>query len=165
MEDLQMFTCCFFGHRKTEHTKELEEKLLSVLEALIVNNGVNRFLFGSKSEFNSLCYETVTKLKSRYPDIKRIYVRAEYPYINENYKKYILGMYDETYYPDSVLSSGKAVYIKRNYEMIDKSLFCVCYYDESYIPKVSGAQSGKSGTRIAYEYALKKEATVINLFK
>ena len=156
MEDLQKFTCCFLGHRKIEHTKELEEKLLSVLEALIVNNGVNRFLFGSKSEFNSLCYETVTKLKSRYSDIKRIYVRAEYPWINENYKKYILGMYDETYYPDSILNSGKAVYIKRNYEMIDKSLFCVCYYDESYIPKVSGAQSCKSGTRIAYEYALKK---------
>ena len=164
LKDLDNATCCFFGHRKIERTKELEEKLKSVLDSLIVNKGVNTFLFGSKSEFNTLCYEIVSELKLKHPNIKRVYVRAEYPYINENYKKYILEMYEDTYYPDSVLNAGKAVYIKRNCEMIDKSLFCVCYYDKNYIPSIKGTQSRNSGTRIAYEYALNKGICLVNVF-
>jgi len=164
LKDLNNVTCCFFGHRKIERTKELEEKLKSVLDSLIVNKGVNTFLFGSKSEFNTLCYEIVSELKLKHPNIKRVYVRAEYPYINENYKKYILEMYEDTYYPDSVLNAGKAVYIKRNCEMIDKSLFCVCYYDKNHIPNAKGKQSRNSGTRIAYEYALNKGICLVNVF-
>jgi len=42
--------------------------------------------------------------------------------------------------------------------MIDKSSFCIIYYDESYSPakRTSSNQQPKSGTKAAYEYALKK---------
>jgi uncharacterized phage-like protein YoqJ len=79
-------TCCFFGHRKITETDELKAKLIETIEKLIVDEKVNTFLFGSKSRFNSLCLELVTEIKEKYPYIKRIYVRAEYPYISENYK-------------------------------------------------------------------------------
>ena len=42
--------------------------------------------------------------------------------------------------------------------MIDKSRFCVVYYDEKYNPA-----KRKSGTKIALDYALKKKREVINL--
>lgn len=58
-------TCCFFGRRKIEDTLELRKKLLEVVEKLIVNENINTFLFGSKSDFNSVCYEVVTKLKEK----------------------------------------------------------------------------------------------------
>ena len=151
-------TCCFIGHRKINETEELKQKLTEVIENLIVHENVDTFLFGSKSEFNDLCRYTVTELKKKYPDIKRIFVRAEYPYINDDYRDYLLQFYEDTYYPEKVLNSGKASYVKRNIEMIDNSKFCVMYFDETYSPN-----NRNSGTKIAYEYVVGKRKRVINV--
>lgn len=57
--------CCFFGHRKINKTDELVNKLTETIEKLIVENGVGTFLFGSKSQFDDLCYEIVSELKEK----------------------------------------------------------------------------------------------------
>ena len=165
-------TCCFFGHRKINKTSELITKLTETIKNLIENKGVDTFLFGSKSEFDKLCLEVVTEQKKKNPYIKRIYVRAEYQYISESYKKYLLKNYDDTYYPKQIENSGKASYVERNQEMINKSRFCVVYYDRNYVPpkrKKSMADlcdyQPKSGTAIAYEYAVKKDKMIINVFE
>ena len=151
-------SCCFFGHRTINETDELRERLREIIEKLIIENSVDTFLFGSKSRFNSLCQETVTKIKEKYPHIKRVYVRAEYPYINEDYKQYLLESYEDTYYPEKIRGSGRASYIERNYEMIDNSNYCIVYYDESTAPTIR-----KSGTKIALDYAIKKGKEIINI--
>ena len=155
---MQTNTCCFFGHRTINETEELKSKLNEVIEKLILENSVDTFLFGSKSRFNSLCQETVTKLKEKYPYIKRIYVRAEYPHISEQYKNYLLESYEDTYYPKKIISAGRAAYVERNYEMIDKSHYCIVYYDEANAPTTR-----KSGTKIALDYAIKKQKHIIIL--
>ena len=71
-------TCCIFGHRKINETEELKTKVYNTVEGLITRENVDTFLFGSKSQFDSLCLEQVTNLKEKYPYIKRVYVRAEY---------------------------------------------------------------------------------------
>ncbi len=144
-------TCCFLGHRTINETEELRTKLTDAIQRLIEYENVNTFLFGSKSCFDSLCLEVVSKLKEKYPHIKRIYVRAEFPFINDNYKAYLLKFYEETYYPEKLLGAGKASYVKRNYEMINKSKYCIIYYDEANIPV-----DRRSGTKIALDYAIKK---------
>ncbi|MBE6780670.1 MAG: DUF1273 domain-containing protein [Ruminococcaceae bacterium] len=151
-------TCCFFGHRVINETEELKLKLTETIEKLIVEKQVDTFLFGSKSRFNSLCQETVTELKEKYPHIKRVYVRAEYPYISEQYRNYLLKSYEDTYYLEKLLKSGIAVYIERNCEMIDKSYYCVVYYDELNSPT-----KRKSGTKIALDYAVKKCKNIISV--
>jgi len=151
-------TCCFFGHRKINETEELRLKLIEIIERLIVENSVDTFLFGSKSRFNSLCQETVTEIKEKYPNIKRVYVRAEYPYITEQYKNYLLESYEDTYYPEKILNSGRASYIERNYEMIDNSHYCIVYYNASDAPITR-----KSGTVIALNYAINKCKNIIML--
>ena len=88
----------FFGHRKILGADILRERLYKIIEELIVCNGVENFLFGSKSDFDSLCLSVVTDLKEKYPHIKRVYVREEYPYINDTYKKYLLKKYECTYF-------------------------------------------------------------------
>lgn len=150
--------CCFFGHRKINETEKLKAKLFEIIEKLIVEKQVDTFLFGSKSRFNSLCVEIVTEMKEKYPHIKRVYVRAEYPYISEHYKNYLLESYEDTYYPEKILNSGRASYVERNYEMIDKSYYCVVYYDEQGIPTTR-----KSGTKIALDYAIKQCKKIINV--
>ena len=155
-------TCCFFGHRTINETEKLKVKLYKTIESLVVNENVDTFLFGSKSRFDSLCLELVTKLKEKYPHIKRIYVRAEFPIISDEYKAYLLKNYEDTYYPENLIGAGKAVYVERNIEMINRSLFCIVYYDESNTPTTR-----KSGTKIALDYAIKckKKTFIFNQFQ
>ena len=151
-------TCCFFGHRKINETEELKSRLVEIIERLIVDKNIDTFLFGSKSRFNSLCLELVTEIKEKYPHIKRVYVRAEYPYISEHYKNYLLKIYEDTYYPEKILNSGRAAYVERNQDMIDNSHYCVVYYDAPNIPT-----SRKSGVKIALDYAAKKCKYIISV--
>ncbi len=151
-------TCCFLGHREICETQELRIQLYQMIEMLITEKMVDTFLFGSKSYFNTLCYKLVTKFKEKHPHIKRIYVRAEFPLIQDSYKAYLLESYEDTYFPKSVIGAGKSSYVKRNREMIDNSGFCVFYCDKSYMPN-----ERKSGTKIAMEYAEKQHKTIYNL--
>ena len=151
-------TACFIGHRTINETEKLKSKLYGIIEKLITENSVDTFLFGSKSRFNSLCFELVTEIKEKYPHIKRVYVRAEYPDINEQYTNYLLESCEETYYPEHIIGSGRAAYVERNYEMIDKSHYCIVYYDEQNAPTTR-----KSGTKIALDYAKKQGKLIINL--
>ena len=153
-------TCCFFGHRTINETDELRTKITEAVEKLITDENVDTFLFGSKSQFDSLCLELVTKLKEKYPHVKRIYVRAEFPYINDDYLTYLLKSYDDTYYPEKLQGAGRAAYVKRNYEMINNSKYSIVYYDEENAPA-----AGKSGTKIALDYAIKKGREVISFHK
>lgn len=167
-----MKTVCCFGHRKIENKDVLKQELFPVVEKLIVEDSAERFLFGSNSQFNDLCYDVVVSLKERYPQIRCIYVRAEYPYIDDSYKAYLLESYDDTYYPQGMENAGRASYVERNQFMINDSDICIVYYNENYLPpkrRISKnaltEYQAKSGTKIAYEYAIKKQKTVINLFK
>ncbi|MBQ7097098.1 MAG: DUF1273 family protein [Clostridia bacterium] len=148
----------------------MKNDIRRIVSDLIENKGVTTFFFGSKSRFNSLCYEIVSELKELYPHIKRIYVRAEYPNINEEYRKYLSERYEEAYYPEEIENSGRAVYVKRNQHMINRCSVCVVYYKENYSPlrrkntkKDLGEYQPKSGTKIAYNYAVKKEKKIINV--
>ncbi len=163
-------SCCFFGHRKIEHTEELERQIYENAERLIIEENVDTFYFGSKSEFNTLCRNVIRNLKEKYPDIKRIYIRAEYAYINGSYRDYLLEDYEDTFFPEKAINAGKASYVERNQVMIDKSDFCVVYYNEDYLPPMRKHSrkdlfeyQPKSGTKIAYDYAQKKGKGIIRL--
>ena len=164
-------SCCFFGHRKIDATPELIERLKIELETLITEKDVNTFYFGSKSEFNTLCLKIVTDLKEKHSHIKRIYVRSSFPDISDSYKSYLLERYEETYFPEKLRGAGKACYVERNQEMINNSKFCVIYYDEYYTPprrknsrREATDHQAKSGTAIAYDYAINKGLLITNVF-
>ena len=163
--------CCFIGHRKIKKTSELREKILNTIEDLIKNQNVCSFFFGSKSEFDDYCYEIATELKEKYPDIKRVYVRSAYQHIPDWYEDSLLEHYEDTYFPKHMSNAGRASYVERNQEMINKSDFCIFYYNENYLPprrKNSKRDlfdyQPKSGTGIAYEYAVKKGRKILNVF-
>ena len=158
-------TCCFIGHRNVAITNGLQRTLKELIEKLIVQENVETFLFGSKSNFDDLCLLLVSTMKEFYPHIKRIYVRSVYPELSESYLQYLLTLYDETYMPKQAENAGRASYVRRNQEMIDRSDFIVFYYDERYAPK----PVRQSGTKRAYEYAVRKnkeaKKKIINVYK
>ena len=50
------------------------------------------------------------------------------------------------------------MYVKRNYEMIDKSDYCIIYYNEKIAPTTR-----KSGAKIALDYAIKRKKEIFIL--
>lgn len=147
-------TCCFFGHRNVEETEELIGNVYNIVEKLITEENVTEFLFGSRSDFYSVCHKAVSRAKEKYPFINRIYIRAEYPYIDNDYENRILRHYEKTCFPKRIIGAGKAIYTERNCEMIKQSRFCVIYYNESTAAK-------NSGTKAALKYAQKLEKQII----
>ena len=138
---------------------------------LIVNEKVDTFFFGSKSQFDDLCHKTVTDLREKYPHLKRIYVRSAFQHIPDWYEDSLLQHYEDTYFPEHMENAGRASYVERNQEMINKSDFCIVYYDENYAPpKRKNSRRDltdyqpRSGTKIAYDYAVKKKKIIINCF-
>lgn len=151
----------FIGHRKIENTEILKQKLTDIITTLIKNDGADIFLFGSKSMFDDICLEVVTKLKEYYSLIKRIYVRSAEEHISEQYKDYLLTLYDKTFFSDKVSGAGYRSYVKRNQVMIDMCDVLITYFNKDY----KLLASRKSGTRSAVEYALKKKKRIINLYE
>ena len=70
----------------------------------------------------------------------------------------MLESYEDTYYPEHIIGSGRAAYVERNYEMIDNCQYCIVYYD-----KQNTTTTRKSGTKIALDYAIKKQNHIITL--
>ena len=165
--------CSFFGHRKINHSLQLEKTLALTIENLIIKENVKTFLFGSKSEFDKLCLKIVTNLKDKYPFIKRVsYSCKSESAILEKEKDDLektlnvllkrtvnLLCVDEEFEYKNKYVTGKSSYIQRNIAMINDSNFCVFYYDINYKPNTSK----NSGTKIAYNYAVKSNKQVINI--
>ena len=179
-------TCCFIGHRNVEDTEELRQKIRETVEILINDENVALFLFGSRSDFDSICHDVVTDLQENYPDIKRIAYtcrhetatmkedKSEEERIWSNILKRSVHIqdYDAEYEHPTKYTSGKASYVERNQAMINDSDFCVFYFDDTYKPprRKYGKSyltdyQPKSGTAVAYAYAVQKKKTIYNLFE
>ena len=160
---------CFIGHRKIKDTQELRERLQSLLAELIKNGTVN-FIFGDHSAFDDLCYELVTGLKEKHPEIKRINFRKDYEDTDDYTMQFLITGYEESICPKGVGSAGRASYAERNQAMIRESEVCIFYYDEKYLPSrrrysrrdLSDYQP-RSGTGAAYAYAVQKKKQIVNI--
>lgn len=163
-----MKACSFFGHRDTPQTEELKQKVRETVKRLIEEEGVDTFLFGSRSKFDELCHIVVTELKEKYPHIQRIaylcrHERGCLAGEGKDEQRRIKGLTGRDVYvrefedikrSSRVNSAGRASYVERNYWMIDESC-CVAYFLRD-IKK-------KSGTQIAYLYAKKTGKTLVSL--
>lgn len=161
-------TCSFFGHRDCRMDKVEKEKLQCIVENLIINHNVRRFLFGAESNFDRIAYDICLNLKMKYEDINLVYCRAKNPNPTHEYTDRVSEFFDETIYPPSVRNSGKNCYIVRNRYMIDESDYCIFYYQEGRNTSISKEyKTGRtiqtnSGTKIALEYAKNIGKAIIN---
>ena len=148
MENFKNNTCCIIGHKNILVTNELINKLELVIESLILHFNVTIFLFGSKSEFNDLCYRIVSELKCKHNYIKRVnypckgefyileqekdYYENLFKQINKN--KININSFDEIILIEEIFKGYKSSYIKRNFKMINESAYGLFYYLEDYVP-------------------------------
>lgn len=145
----KMKLCCFIGHRKIKNENYLELSIARTIEKLIKDEEVDTFILGSNSEFDTLCKKIVFQFKSIYPKLRVInfFCGNEKP----------VG-FDEKYHPPK--ATGRNLYIERNKSMIDHSDLVVFYFNND-----TNSIYYRSGTKIAYNYALNKYKNIINLYK
>lgn len=163
-----MKSCSFFGHRDTPQTEELKQKVKESVERLIVEEGVDTFLFGSRGKFDELCHIVVTELKEKYPHIRRIAYLCKHESgclvgagtsLKQKIKdltgcaKYV-GEYEEIKKSDRVNSARRACYAERNYWMINDSDYSIMFL---HLERQNG------GTKVAYDYARKTNVRVLLL--
>lgn len=176
----------FIGHRTVTDAAQLKTKLTETVCQLI-SSGADTFLFGSRSDFNTLCWEAVTELRSRYPNVKRVSYNApnetsftakeERQHFEALYKQLAGGDvrcldFESVVHSPKTVNATKDVYVMRNQAMIDDSDVCVFYFDKDYLPprRKQSAKSlfdyqPQSGTALAFVYAKRKKKTIINLFE
>ena len=179
-------TVCFIGHRTVIEVTRLRIKLIETVSQLILV-GADTFLFGSKSEFDSLCWEVVTVLKKNYPHIKRVCYNAPHETVFtskeerqhfENICAKLVGRevrfkdYESAIVSPKSQNATKDTYIMRNQDMIDDSDVCLFYFDKNYLPpqkklsqKHVADYQPQSGTAIAFAYAQHKKKKIFNLFE
>ena len=172
-----MVICCScFGHRNVFVTKELYEQAKQIFEYLITNKNVTEFLFGSRSDFDDMCYYVVNEFKQIYPYIRRVVYTCrneaglldkdkedmERAFFTVTGERANMRSFDEIRTFDTVMVAGVSSYIQRNQAMIDDSDFCVFYYDVEYKPPQNGRRV-QSGTALAYKYANSKKKRIFNL--
>lgn len=175
---------CFIGHRTVVDAEQLKIRLTETV-ARIIADGADTFLFGSRSDFDTLCWEVVTELQTQHPNIKRISYNAphETAFTSQDerhrYEQITAKLsgneihyknYESAVNSQKSLNAAKNSYIMRNQEMIDNSDVCVFYYNKDYLPPrrkqskrhVLGYQP-QSGTAIAFAYARRKKKRIINM--
>ena len=114
-------TCCFFGHREVTHN--IRDKLTSIIEKLITEDGVIDFYVGNQGQFDWMVYSVLKELKAKYPQIRYTVVLA---YMPDEHIKELYG--EDTLFPDGLESVPKKFAIsKRNDWMIRQSGVVVCY--------------------------------------
>ena len=147
--------CSCFGHLKIDITEELEKNTEKLFESLVVNENVGNFFFGGFGLFDDLCWQVVTKLKQKYPHIKRIFCLHDprLQRIDKRIKYFNEEDYEEFIYLDLSFDYWYTRIYYRNCEMINQSDFVVFYI----------RNTNNSGAYKAYKYAVKQKKQIFEL--
>lgn len=148
-------SCSVFGHSKIEITDSLKEKIYLTFESLIKGENVGYFYFGGFGEFDDLCWQAVTDLKGKYPNIKRIFCLSDprHQMISKRPKWLKNEDYEEIVYLDLNFDYWYSRIYYRNIQMVNRSDFVVFYVDHSE----------QSGAYKILQYAIKKKKQIINI--
>lgn len=165
--------CCFIGHRKVEDTESLTERVERQVR-LLKKSGVSEFLFGDHSEFCDICYDAVTRMCKEYSGISRVHFSTQSKNQSESVMRFFVSGYEKTFFAEDYSGerAKRAKYILRDRAMIDMSDICVFYYSSEYVPKkeqnksvINTEKPQKSGTKLSFEYATRKNKKIINLYE
>ncbi|MBE6674082.1 MAG: DUF1273 domain-containing protein [Ruminococcaceae bacterium] len=147
-------TCCFTGHRILGNDFNVDV-LKRGIEYLI-GLGVDTFICGGATGFDTLCAKEVLNAKQTHPHIKlHIYAPC-----NNQSEKWKLGdklAYSEILKKADFVDMPPVTYFNgcmkiRNHKMVDASAYCICY--------LNGMRSGTGQT---YRYANQQGLSVFNI--
>ena len=150
----------FIGQDEFEQTVPMREKISSVLEKLIVDDGADVFWFTAEGKFDDYCWHFVDRLKTRHPNIKRALIETGYEDNQEELP--VLKLFYDKIISVNYLCQNKilAPYV-RNRFMVGMCDVLVTYYDalKFKTPQI------ESSTQEAIKFAKRYKRRIINLFE
>lgn len=141
--------CTFCGHSELLASAEIEQKLNSEIERLIVTEGVSEFWTGGMGGFDRLAAAVVSGMKKRHSHVRLCLIKA---YLNSREDEFDKLLYDETIYPPIEHVHPKGAIIARNRWMVERSDYMIAYIDHSW-----------GGAYKSYAYAKRRGLSIINL--
>ncbi len=156
-----MRSVCFTGHRSIKISESVIKTLTDLLCTLIETKEVTEFYAGGAIGFDTLCAQTVIKLRSVYPQIHLCLVlpcceaeqTAKWNDLQKKAYKEILAAADSVEYISQNYSIGCMK--KRNARLVELSDICVCYYN---------SKRKACGTGQTVRMAQEKNIDIINIF-
>lgn len=155
-----MKNICFTGHRYIRITSELEARLENILCELIEKHGATDFYAGGALGWDTLCAQTVLRLKQKHPIRLHLVLPCCETEQTEKWKS------EQKAEFKGILSSADSVeYVSENYfdgcmrirnqRLVEYADGCVCYYNE---------KKRASGTGQTVCMAQQKNIGIINLY-
>ena len=142
----------FCGHSQFQCSKELEQKILDILEKEVGDISAEMYL-GGYGDFDEFAYRCCKKYKETHPNIKLIFVT---PYLFPEYQKNQLSelssRYDFILYPPLEDTLPRFAIIYRNRYMVDAADFVIAFVSHSF-----------GGAHTTLKYAQKKRKKIFNL--
>ena len=152
-------TVAIIGENNFKWNASTTGRFKKKLTKLVEKDGARTFLFTCEGNFDLLCWLIASKLRARFPDIKRVYARIknedEDPFKDANL------MYDYAFLLDEVRKAGEFAESVRNEAMINMCDVLVTYF----VTKDVRAPKIKGYTEAAVEHALENKKRVLNFYE
>ena len=147
-------TCCFTGHRIL--CSDFNVEVLRRGIEYLIGIGINTFICGGATGFDTVCAKEVLSAKDKHPHIK-LHIYAPCSNQSERWTSKDKLVYDELLKKADFANIPSVPYYngcmrERNYKMVDASAYCICYMNNT-----------RSGTGQTFRYAKEKGLTVFNI--
>ena len=148
---MDIYRVAFFGHRRIDKFREIEERLVPILKELILTKEYVEFYIGRNGEFDEFVASVIKRVQKQLDRDNNVMILT-LPYTVKDIE-YYEDYYDEIVIPDAIgKAHPKGAITLRNKWMVEESDLVVCYVER---------ESG--GAYSAVKYAKKLNKRVVNI--
>lgn len=148
-----IYRVAFFGHRRIDRLREIEETLVPILNELILTKEYVEFYIGRNGDFDEFVASVIKRVQKQLDRDNNVMILT-LPYTVKDIE-YYEDYYDEIVIPEAIgKAHPKAAITLRNRWMAETCDLVICYIERE-----------EGGAYTAVKYAEKLQSTVINLKK
>ncbi len=146
-----IYRVAFFGHRRIDRLREIEEKLVPILNELILTREYVEFYIGRNGEFDEFVASVIKRVQKQLDRDNNVMILT-LPYTVKDIE-YYADYYDEIVIPDAIgRAHPKAAITLRNRWMVDTADLVIAYIEHE-----------QGGAYEAVKYARKIEKDIYML--
>ena len=146
-----IYRVAFFGHRRIYNIREIEEKLVSILNELILTKEYVEFYIGRNGDFDEFVASVIKRVQKQLDRDNNVMILT-LPYTVKDIE-YYEDYYDEIVIPDAIgRAHPKAAITLRNRWMVDTADLIIAYIERE-----------EGGAYSAVKYAKKLNKKVVNI--
>ena len=146
-----IYRVAFFGHRRIYNIREIEEKLVPILNELILTKEYVEFYIGRNGDFDEFVASVIKRVQKQLDRGNNVIILT-LPYTVKDIE-YYENYYDEIVIPDAIgKAHPKAAITLRNRWMVDTADLIIAYVERK-----------EGGTYAAVKHAKKNNKQVISL--